>query len=223
VGSSSVVYTTTLFVSFSSDSFCILYNRTNSIRYNSALSQTLPLSSPRIVIVTPEFLSGGLIDVEAAKGTAIRRSSLKVIGRQQMSPAKMINSTLGGLWGDGTPAFDPNNNMSGNLSEYRQFQEDYDAKRFPKLLSAVECLTKYLNPTANRSDMIMVSTYDTVMHMDLQNATNNTLLYEYGAFGFDGPGNYWECGVSNTFDCRKPELWKHNTSLVKDWNVYGYR
>jgi hypothetical protein len=69
----------------------------------------------------------------------------------------------------------------------------------------------------------MVSTCDTVMDIDPRVLSNNTFLFVWGMYVFGGPGNYWECGHSNSFDGRKPNIWKSDPSIVQDWNVYGYK
>lgn len=172
------------------------------------------------MIVTPGFLANGLIDTSATREAALRRISMPTTGRLQVSPANIVHTTLGANWGN--LAWDVSNYApSENLT--RGFQKDHTAGKFRKRLRPVDCLSEYLKPTANRSDSIFVSTYDKILQTDPRSLSNNTLLFDCGAFGFDGPGNYWECGISNSFDCRKPELWKHNESLVEDWNVFGYK
>ena len=171
-------------------------------------------------MVTPAFLSGGNIDVNATTATATRRLSMEVKGALQLSPGEIVNTTLGASWGVNSWQI-----QSGikNATWIRQVQEKVAAGVFSRPLTAIECLTSYQSPTGDHSDVIMVSTYDTVMDIDPRVLSDNTFLFVWGMYGFGGPGNYWECGPSNSFDCRKPDIWKSDPSIVQDWNVYGYK
>lgn len=179
------------------------------------------MSSPRIMVVTPQFFQGGAIDRNATVDMAADRSDLPTIGRLQVPPNDIRNTTLGASWG----------NLDFNLTEWPPSQNssltaqrDYAAGKFSKRLPAVECLTRYMRLTGNQSDALLVSSYDAALQVNTNiSSPNSTLLYEYGAQGFDGPGNYWPCGISNTFDCRKPEQWRHDPSIAAEWNVYGYK
>ncbi|KIW04336.1 uncharacterized protein PV09_04626 [Verruconis gallopava] len=147
--------------------------------WNSSLAQTFPLSSPAVLVVTPDFLNGGTVDPKETVQTIDQR--------------------------------------------YIQAQVDYLVGEYPIRLDPVQCLSRYVTTTSNRSDVLMVSSYDIVTGSDTRRFSNNSLLFAYNPYGFDGPGNYWECGISNSFDCRKPKEWKANPSIAKDWNIFGYR
>src|SRR6266480_3914992 len=173
---------------------------TDDSRYNSAISSTFPLNSPAIVVVTPDFLSEGFIDPNATRATAAQRANMVVSGMQQIPPRKIVNSTLGASWGrvGFVAEIADDCYVAGGCG---QFQRELALGSFSHFMSPVDCLTAYVSPTGNRSDLIIVSTYDMIANIDPKNNSNNSLLYTYGAFRFGGPGNYWECGNSNDFDC----------------------
>jgi hypothetical protein len=174
-----------------------------------------------IVIATPELVSGGPIDLNVTRAITNQRAGVQVRGRLQHSPSVISNSTLGGSWGDaiyfGTDLSD------WNTSRLEKVKAKVSTLGHSGRLTPVECLKRYISPTSNQSDIVIVSTFDVTSGRDPRSLSNSSFLYAYSAFGFGGPGNYWQCGNSNDFDCRKSRLWEKNPSIVDDRNVFGYK
>lgn len=191
---------------------------TYRVSWNSALSETVPMSTMRISVVTPEFLLGDPFDVAAARKLAAARLPLPVSGLNQVT-GRQVNTTLSASWGSVGWEL---NSLITNDSYYEQTQKDYKAAAY-KLLTRLECLNKYQDIAGKASDGLLVSTWDQITETDPRYLSDNSLLWSYGAFGVEGPGNYWLCGNSNDFDCRKPHEWDKDPALIRDWNVFGYR
>ena len=94
---------------------------------------------------------------------------------------------------------------------------------FNKRLDAAQCLDTYLSAFSNRSDVLLVSTVDLLYPQQASIPNNNSLLFIGNTTGLLGPGSYWQCGSTNTFDSRKPALWAKNSSIIQDWNIIGYK
>lgn len=88
-------------------------------------------------------------------------------------------------------------------------------------LDPVECLSAYTTSFGNQSDVILVSTYDLTTNTTV--AEDLPLLFAAEEYRLLGPGVFWACSTTNSFDCRSPEKWKNDPNLVSNWNVYGYK
>ncbi len=86
-------------------------------------------------------------------------------------------------------------------------------------IDVLTCLRHYTSLFGNQSDVLLVSS-------ESSGQSNNSFL----AAGWFNPGpaipeiiGYWMCGKSNNFSCRDKDDWERNSSLIADWNVYGYK
>jgi hypothetical protein len=162
--------------------------------------------------VTPEYLRGGPVDVFAANATLGRRSHDIVWGLPLDAgpPWTLVQQELGF----------PGDLISQGFEESVPIfqQEALGGHEFVKI-DTLTCLQHYTALFGNHSDILLVSSEITD-----KNKSNNSFLAA-GSFN-EGPAlpeiiGYWMCGNSNSFSCRDKTDW--NSSLIANWNVYGYK
>lgn len=105
-------------------------------------------------------------------------------------------------------------------------EEIKDTLHFRRL-DRLECLALYLTYSRDSSNLLLVSTIDTLDESNNLLDNDNTLLVS-GWYGSKWTANLWpvplwQCGYSNTFSCVRPNTWLNNAPMVSDWNVYGYK
>ncbi|TIA08140.1 hypothetical protein D6C81_09212 [Aureobasidium pullulans] len=115
-----------------------------------------------------------------------------------------------------TPGF-----INGARSDARASEEQAKSRENITMLDPVECLSAYTTSFGTQSDVILVSTYDLAINTTV--AEDLPLLFAAEEYRLIGPGVFWACSTTNSFDCRSPEKWKNDPSLVSNWNVYGYK
>jgi hypothetical protein len=199
-------------------------------RYNAAIFTTQPSSRATVLVATPEFLNNGPVNIAITTETVLSRVNKTLPGLPQKGPKTISPSQLGSRFGrtsDGKE--DPTTQFWGiDVAETCgpdgciQYQDMVNNGTINKYLSAVDCLDTYLSAFSNASDAILISTTD-LLEPERTLPTDNSLLYIDLKGGIQSPGCYWECGPTNTFDCRNPAAWGENTSIVQDWNVFGYK
>jgi hypothetical protein len=115
---------------------------------------------------------------------------------------------------------------------------------YSRELSPIDCLTAYTDIYRNLSNVIMVADYDFLSNKPTIEAnTTNTLLFtKYIRLNQDfrfWNGYNWLCGNTNSFDCklnlvyidlylnrvigRLPSLWLKDPSIMKNWNILGWK
>jgi hypothetical protein len=85
-------------------------------------------------------------------------------------------------------------------------------------------MANYYQSFGNRSDLLLVSTYDMVK--EESTSTSSNPLFFAGYVGLIGQVSaFWGCeeGNTNIIHCRDPQLWTSNPALVDGWNVLGYQ
>ena len=190
-------------------------------RYNSAIFSTQPTSSVKALVVTPGFVTGAPIDAEDATTVAMSRRNMTIQARQQLPPYSLVESRVDANWGH--HVWDFNVTAQCNPDGCHSDQQKALNGTFSKRLDTATCLTTYLSLLGNRSDVLLVSTTDLLRHEQSSLPSNNSLLFAFSFGGLLGSGLYWECGSTNTFDCRKPNSWEKNYSIIENWNIIGYK
>lgn len=172
-------------------------------------------------VVAPTFLSGHAFDVVATNVTAASRANLQVWGLNTATPQRMVRGPLG----------NPGNLIKTPVSypeNIARIQGEMVAKdpRYTNL-STFDCLQRYTTLERDASDVVLVSSEDTLNSSSQVSQAENSLLVSNqmgNTWVWIGPhGVHWECGHSNSFSCPRPQTWTSNESLVVDWNVYGYK
>ena len=180
-------------------------------------------------MVTPDFLEDGLVDVAATTKVVRTREQMTLPGLPQIGPQTVVPMRIGGPWD--VVAKNPvswGSNLSyltDNCGPEKCMQYQSKAKNgiFKRKLDPLQCLDTYATSFgSNRSDAIFVSTTDLLEpHRSLP--ANNSLLYIGSAVSYQTPGTYWQCGPTNTFDCRDLKAWNKNPSIIQNWNIMGYK
>lgn len=195
------------------------------LRYNSVVFTTVPINSISILVVTPDFLNDGPVDADMATSTAKGRGNMTLPGLPQQGSKEVIPTQINSPWSvGGSHRWDFSVTDRCGADGCIHHQNKVKQGVFSKRLDPVQCLELYTttSPTSNRSDVLLVSTKDL---LDPLNSLpiNNSLLFVENATSLPTPGTFWECGTTNTFDCRKRDIWTKDPSIIKDWNVIGYK
>jgi len=224
VPSRSIVVTATfpvggLWPIHSADLISVLYS------YNSAIYTMQPMNAQQVLVTTPDFLTGGSFSVNASSTRAIERGNHTLESRPQYNPEKLeesrINSRWGGL-GGGRYSFD----LGGVCNDQcvAKWRERLTIGDFKANLTKFDCMKAYLGSySTNSSDVIFISSQDLLSGGASDPSRNNSLLFAIKDVGYiQLPNQYWICGASNTFDCRKFRSWKDSTD-IENWNIIGYK
>jgi hypothetical protein len=163
----------------------------------------------------------------------VQTATTRAMDRRNMTTLSFFQPSLSGLetlrvdskWGSTPTAgrwdFDVASTCGGDACS--AFQKKAINGTFAKNLDNAQCLKIYLEAFNNRSDVLLVTTRDILQPEDPITSLGTSLLFAGKSTGTQGPGTYWPCGSTNTFDCRKPDLWVKNSSIIRDWNVAGYK
>jgi len=141
------------------------------------------------------------------------RANRSVWGHTQNGQSRMVLERLG------QPMRPPSGDWDTFFDDYQM--EARSQVGFTRLENA-KCLTRYTSGLGNRSDLLLVTSEDGLSKQALPDTTTLMVFELSGGI----PNTYWykwQCGKFNTFDCRHPELWRLNRTIIKDWNVYGYK
>jgi hypothetical protein len=84
-------------------------------------------------------------------------------------------------------------------------------------------MANYYQAFGNRSDLLLVSTYD-ILKEESTSISSNPLFFAGYVSVNEQVSAFWGCeaGSTNTIECRNPQLWVSNPALVDGWNVLGY-
>jgi hypothetical protein len=144
---------------------------------------------------------------------------MKMRGREQYLPFTMVESFLDPDWGTELDIFEE---LCGeNCQAYRKALRE-GPEIFARM-EAPECLTTYMSSFGNRSDVILVAKYDFLHPGNMTEQLDLPLLLIGRNVGLGYPKTYWPCGTSNSFDCRTPNDWEQDQSVIQNWNVFGYK
>lgn len=188
-------------------------------RYNSAIYSTIPVNSYNYLVVSPPFLADAPIDLNRSSAIATSRQSMKTCGRQQLSPFTMVESFLDPGWSTEPDIFEE---LCGQSCQaYRKAL--HEGPELFTRMEAPECLTTYMSSFGNRSDVILVATYDLLHPGNMTEQLDLPLLLIGRNMGLSVAGAYWPCGTSNSFDCRPPNDREQDQSVIQNWNVFGYK
>jgi hypothetical protein len=171
--------------------------------------------------VTPDFLTGGPASTSAATSVVMARRNMTMERLPQGPPYKLQTSPIDSNWGQGNGEW--NFNISNFCSDdsCQEYYEKVTNKTFFSNLTTSQCLEVYLSATGNRSDVLLISSQD-LLTPNKSLLSNNSLLYAAYSY-LSGPGFLWQCGSTNTFDCRKGKALLKNQTLIENWNVIGYK
>jgi hypothetical protein len=151
------------------------------------------------------------------------RQNMTLEAMDQMPPNNLVQSEVGANWGTPTH-WDFNVSNQCGQDGCMSFRQRAQNGTFSKRLDTVQCLQTYVSGFGNRSDLLLVSTQDLLASQTPpMPSKNNSLLFAGYSPGIGGPGYYWECGSTNTFDCRNPSPWIKDPSIIENWNVIGYK
>lgn len=204
-------------------------------RWNSALITTQPQNEYFWSVVTPSFLNGFPFDMTAANNTLIARSGLTVEGLYHGFGQPSLNY-LAVPDGSGVlPGYGDFLNDTAYVRWLTSLQNEMTA--LPEIaiegtlgyekLSTLDCLTRYLTYSRDASNLLLVSSTDIADPAnDIHNSNNSLLVFGYYGSPWQSiqvGHSPWECGHSNDFICVRPETWVGNSTLVANWNVYGYK
>lgn len=162
--------------------------------YNSVIYETQPTMLYQAYVITPNFFTGAKPNASKARETFKKRQDQTVYALSQGSHPKMKEMSLAGF----SEGFDYC--QTDNCEYIRDWVTDKSTLR----LSAVDCLYTYARTfTGNRSEVVMISSYDMLSNTSISN-NSNPLLYTRVAgivdnTGFASPP--WLCGNTNIFDC----------------------
>ncbi|THX24808.1 hypothetical protein D6D12_07369 [Aureobasidium pullulans] len=183
--------------------------------YNSSIYGTVAVNTYVILVVTPGFINGARADARASEEQAKSRENITMYGLQDIPPHHYVETTLN----EHNWRFNYSKPCRGENCDIYQTRMQQGA--FGIRLDPVECLSAYTTSFGNQSDVILVSTYDLVS--DTTVTEDLPLLFAAEEYRLLGPGVFWACSTTNSFDCRSPEKWKNDPNLVSNWNVYGYK
>ncbi|KAF2674899.1 hypothetical protein BT63DRAFT_449888 [Microthyrium microscopicum] len=189
--------------------------------YNSGIYNSQPHNAINFLVVKPDFLNDGPVSTRTATTVAMSRRNVTLESLPQGPPYKIETLPIDSNWGQG------NGQWTFNISNFCSDDSctDYRQKvmnnSFSKNLTKSQCLDAYLTSSGNRSDVLLISTED-ILAPNTTFSSNNTLLFAAESY-LSTPGFYWECGSTNTFDCRTRSNLLKNPTLIENWNVIGYK
>ncbi|KAH7070508.1 hypothetical protein BKA63DRAFT_78380 [Paraphoma chrysanthemicola] len=212
--------------------------------YNSAVYMTRPMNNINLYVVTPGFLKGETVSVR--NGVWMynwrRQQNLTGLDGRKARDRKMVSQQIEG---DGLFGWYGGCTMD-NCSSVQQYAMQ---RGYSRVMSPLECLNAYSKFEGDRSDVIFVSSYDYLWNSStaiphfalngsevlitedastLPNQINSSLLFAlelpsmFSAMGF-WIDYGWLCGNTNSFECRRPSLWREDPSIIKDWNMLGWK
>ncbi|KAH7082209.1 hypothetical protein FB567DRAFT_630623 [Paraphoma chrysanthemicola] len=212
--------------------------------YNSAVYMTRPMNDINLYVVTPGFLEGETASVR--NGVWMynwrRQQNLTGLDGRKARDRKIVSQQIEG---DGRFGW-----YGGCTTDNCSSVQQYAMQRgYSRVMSPLECLNAYSTFEGNRSDVIFVSSYDYLWNSStaiphfalngsevlitedaskLPNRINSSLLFAlelpsmFSAMGF-WIDYGWLCGNTNSFECRRPSLWREDPSIIKDWNMLGWK
>jgi len=189
------------------------------LRYNSAIISVLPVNSYNWAVVTPGFLNGDAFDVSLANATMVQRTHSNVSTVNfDTTPPKPVWGNLS--WPGGSTFLEASTKgkVDGLRASITLGELTYMTK--------VECLTGYANATRDLSDVVLVASGDVLdPEADMASMNNSLLAFAPAANPLNSQDGKWRwiCGVSNSFNCGRPDLWLNNPTVIADWNVYAYK
>jgi hypothetical protein len=187
--------------------------------YNSAVYNMTPQNTYVWAVVTPSFLSRGPFSINDMSSTLENRKELLVWG---LDGTENTTQHAVGTSNNPTEYFDDFSQAIARI----QHEISSSGSSFERL-SKFDCLKRYTTFERDASDVILVSTYDTLNSSADVAEVDNSLLVLGDQINtwlwVDTKAALWECGVSNSFNCFRPEKWLHSPQLVEDWNVRGYK
>lgn len=187
--------------------------------YNSAVINITPQNSYIWAVVAPSFLSGAPYSLATMSATLESRADTLVLGLDRSSH---LTQNAVGTSNDPMMYFDYHSRGIARV----QHDVVNDGQSF-KVLSTFDCLKRYTAFERDASDVILVSTKDALNNSTNVHESRNSLLVlgnQINTWVWVNPkAALWACGVSNSFNCFKPETWNSNAQLITDWNVRGYK
>jgi hypothetical protein len=154
------------------------------------------------------------------------RINLTMEALLQTDTASLQQLQIGGMWGEGhsSTSFDFNVAKTCGNDECLDWQAKAVNGTFTRNVTALQCLEENLSAFSNRSRTILIASIDLAEPQNNLDLVNNILLFA-GSMGaqVQVQGQFWPCGSTNTFDCRKPEDWIRSPPEVENWNVIGYK
>lgn len=173
--------------------------------------------------VTPDFMKGGPVDISKAETTASDRKKIYTVHRSQEDSFRLVNTTIDEDWGLGDMSWNFDLQNMCNQDCIMEYQRKAMMNYFRDKLSKEDCLKRYLTAFGSRQDILVVSTVDTLNTSKTLDATEsgNSLLFFANFTGFPSNGRYWQCGSTNTMDCRKRDGF--TTTELDSWNIIGYK
>jgi hypothetical protein len=189
-------------------------------RYNAAVISAQPRNAYTWSVVSPSFLLGGQFDILATNASIANRATMRGWGFRGK------DYTLGDLqWPYGSIVDNPVMNFSNTINDMQARVVKGEAELVK--LTTMQCLMQYLQLQGNASDLILVSSVDTLNNTSpvTSNSSNSLLVcgYQGSSYAPSTAWPTWECGLSNSFNCRNPSSWSTNQSMISNWNILGYR
>lgn len=171
--------------------------------YNSAVYLTKPANEISMYIVTPDFLTGGPADSDAATDAYDWRKSQLLSGLEvsHKSHRSMVTQRIDG--GRIVP-YGGAMCVTNNCSRPR---DKLERGIFTREVDPLTCLNAFADPFGNRSDVIFVTDHDYLSGKDIGGVNgSNTLLFTKFMriqISLSFWADYdWLCGATNSFDCR---------------------
>jgi hypothetical protein len=194
-------------------------------RYNSAIFVTKPINNVTLLVVTAGFMTGAPVNIDAAAEYAKKRRSMTMEHLSQAPSGGLAQARLDVSWSSSPNSHQWNFEVTDTCGEDRC--ASYQAKAmngtFAQKIEKAQCIQTYLKAFGDRSDVLLVTSNDLLDPQQSLASLDTSLLFVDRSVGIQGPGKYWPCGSTNVFDCRKPQLWMVNASVIEDWNVLGYK
>lgn len=106
----------------------------------------------------------------------------------------------------------------------KSWQTAYAEGNFLKRLDPAWCMAEYYESFGNRSDLILVATFDMVINESTLLASNPLFFAGYVGVN-EQVSAFWGCELGNTnnIPCRNPQLWTSHPEVTDGWNVLGYQ
>lgn len=106
----------------------------------------------------------------------------------------------------------------------KSWQTAYAEGNFLKRLDPAWCMAEYYESFGNRSDLILVATFDMVINESTLLASNPLFFAGYVGVS-EQVSEFWGCELGNTnnIPCRNPQLWTSHPEVTDGWNVLGYQ
>jgi hypothetical protein len=197
-------------------------------RYNSAIISTQPENEFIWAVVSPNYLKGEAFDIFATASTLAARANQTVSGLDMGVPQKMTSRPVGTPWGDILADTGARINRTAYVQHLTAWQGSILNRTSDfAILSPLDCLTRYVTFQRDASNLLVISSNDTISKAGTVMASNNSPpIVNYFGSSWDSIAlrtQLWECGWSNSFSCVRPQTWQGNAASVADWNFYGYK